>query len=154
MAAISGSEKPRAMRSITVASRSPARKASIAVAIWSAVKPRSDGIAVVTAAAWQPEQPEAPGGGPAAAAGPVATAADAATQQREHTRRPRSDQAVDRSWCLSGSWRMRLPVAAKIAFSTAGAATAIVGSPTPPQKPPDGMTMVSTTGISSIRMTW
>ena len=33
---------------------------------------------------------------------------------------------------------MRLPVAAKIAFSTAGAATAIVGSPTPPQKPPDG----------------
>ena len=32
---------------------------------------------------------------------------------------------------------MRLPVAAKIAFSTAGAATAIVGSPTPPQKPPE-----------------
>jgi hypothetical protein len=28
---------------------------------------------------------------------------------------------------------------AKIAFSTAGAATAIVGSPTPTQKPPDGM---------------
>jgi hypothetical protein len=39
---------------------------------------------------------------------------------------------------------MRLPVAAKMALSTAGAATAMVGSPTPPQKPPDGMTMVST----------
>ena len=38
---------------------------------------------------------------------------------------------------MTGSSRMRLPVAAKIALSTAGAATAIVGSPTPPQKPPD-----------------
>ena len=35
----------------------------------------------------------------------------------------------------------------------AGAATAIVGSPTPPQKPPDGMTMVSTSGISAMRIT-
>jgi hypothetical protein len=35
---------------------------------------------------------------------------------------------------------MRLPVAAKYALSTAGAATKIVGSPTPPQKPPDGIT--------------
>ena len=42
---------------------------------------------------------------------------------------------------------MRLPVAAKIAFSTAGAATAMVGSPTPPQKPPDGITAVWTLGI-------
>ena len=29
-----------------------------------------------------------------------------------------------------------------MALSTAGAATLIVGSPTPPQNPPDGMTMV------------
>ena len=36
---------------------------------------------------------------------------------------------------------MRLPVAAKIAFSTAGAATAMVGSPTPPQKPADGIAL-------------
>ncbi len=42
---------------------------------------------------------------------------------------------------------MRLPVAAKMAFNTAGAATAIVGSPTPPQKPPEPMMMVSTFGI-------
>src|SRR5687768_11808390 len=41
-------------------------------------------------------------------------------------------------WFFSGNERMRLPVAAKYAFSTAGAATQIVGSPTPPQNPPDG----------------
>ena len=38
-------------------------------------------------------------------------------------------------------------VAAAKAFSTAGAATQIVGSPTPPQNPPDGITMLSTGGI-------
>ena len=53
---------------------------------------------------------------------------------------------------FNGNWRIRLPVAANIAFSTAGAATAIVGSPTPPQKPPEGITIVSTSGISDIRM--
>ena len=47
---------------------------------------------------------------------------------------------------------MRLPVAAKIALSTAGAATQMVGSPTPPQKPPVGMTIVSTFGISAMRI--
>ena len=36
-------------------------------------------------------------------------------------------------WFFSGNDRMRLPVAAKIALSTAGAATKIVGSPTPPR---------------------
>jgi hypothetical protein len=46
--------------------------------------------------------------------------------------------AIRRLWCISGNDRMRLPVAAKIALRTAGAATQIVGSPTPPQKPPDG----------------
>ena len=51
-----------------------------------------------------------------------------------------------------GVERMRLPVAAKIALSTAGAATQIVGSPTPPQKLPDGMMILSTAGISSMRM--
>ncbi len=47
---------------------------------------------------------------------------------------------------------MRLPVAAKMALSTAGAATKIVGSPTPPQKPPDGMMIDSTFGISLMRI--
>ncbi len=47
---------------------------------------------------------------------------------------------------------MRLPVAAKIAFATAGAATQIVGSPTPPQKSPDGMMIDSTAGIWSSRI--
>ncbi len=35
---------------------------------------------------------------------------------------------------LSGRLRTGLPVAAKIALSTAGATTQMVGSPTPPQK--------------------
>ena len=35
---------------------------------------------------------------------------------------------------FSGRLRTGLPVAAKIAFSTAGVTTQIVGSPTPPQK--------------------
>jgi len=52
-----------------------------------------------------------------------------------------------------GNVRIRLPVAAKIALSTAGAATAIVGSPTPPQKSPVGTTTTSTFGISSMRIT-
>ena len=47
---------------------------------------------------------------------------------------------------------MRLPVAAKIALSTAGAATAIVGSPTPLQKSPVGMMTTSTFGISRMRV--
>ena len=66
----------------------------------------------------------------------------------------RQTRQVDlRFWFINGSERMRLPVAAKIALSTAGAATAIVGSPTPPQKSPVGMMTTSTFGISSIRIT-
>ncbi len=54
---------------------------------------------------------------------------------------------------LSGSDRTGLPVAAKMAFITAGAATMIVGSPTPPQKPPDGTVTVSTlVGKSAMRI--
>src|ERR1700746_2331259 len=49
-------------------------------------------------------------------------------------------------WFLSGNERMRWPVALKNALSTAGAATATVSSPTPPQNPPDGMMIVSTLG--------
>jgi alkanesulfonate monooxygenase SsuD/methylene tetrahydromethanopterin reductase-like flavin-dependent oxidoreductase (luciferase family) len=55
-------------------------------------------------------------------------------------------------WFFSGNDRTRCPVAAKIALSTAGAATKIVGSPTPPQNPPDGMMMHSTFGIALIRI--
>jgi hypothetical protein len=61
--------------------------------------------------------------------------------------------ANEMSWFLSGTERMRLPVAAKNALSTAGAATKIVGSPTPPQNPPDGITIDSTLGISLMRIT-
>jgi formate-dependent phosphoribosylglycinamide formyltransferase (GAR transformylase) len=59
--------------------------------------------------------------------------------------------ANEMSWFLSGMERIRLPVAAKNALSTAGAATKIVGSPTPPQNPPDGITIDSTFGISLMR---
>src|SRR5215831_9532418 len=52
---------------------------------------------------------------------------------------------------INGIERMRRPVAAKIALSTAGAATDTVGSPTPPQKPPDGTRTTSTGGISRMR---
>src|SRR2546422_10182106 len=55
-------------------------------------------------------------------------------------------------WFFSGTVRMRLPVAAKNALRTAGAATQIVGSPTPPQNPPDGMMIDSTFGICAIRI--
>src|SRR5262245_52958627 len=60
--------------------------------------------------------------------------------------------ANEMSWFLSGIERMRLPVAAKNALSTAGAATKIVGSPTPPQNPPDGITIDSTLGIWAMRI--
>ena len=53
---------------------------------------------------------------------------------------------------FSGSVRTGLPVAAKMAFSTAGATTQMVGSPTPPQKPPDGASTVSILGNSSSSM--
>src|SRR5438552_3375467 len=55
-------------------------------------------------------------------------------------------------WFFSGNERMRLPVAAKYAFSTAGAATQTVGSPTPPQKPPEGMMIDSILGICAMRI--
>ncbi len=56
--------------------------------------------------------------------------------------------AIEMLWFFNGNERMRLPVAAKNALSTAGAATKMVGSPTPPQKPPDGTIVTSTFGIS------
>src|SRR5574342_416803 len=55
-------------------------------------------------------------------------------------------------WFFSGNVRMRLPVALKNAFRTAGAATQIVGSPMPPQNPPDGRMTDSTFGICAIRI--
>ena len=57
-------------------------------------------------------------------------------------------------WFFSGIERMRLPVALKNALSTAGAATQIVGSPTPPHgpSPPDWMMIDSTFGIWPIRI--
>lgn len=61
----------------------------------------------------------------------------------------RSVQIGRRSASFNGILRIRLPVAANSALSTAGAATAMVGSPIPPQNPPDGMMRTSTSGISA-----
>src|SRR4029453_1020377 len=87
-----------------------------------------------------PEHDAAPAGGSAdatraAAIEPSPTAA-ATTTRMAYT--------IWMLWFFRGNVRIRLPVAAKYAFRTAGAATQIVGSPTPPQKPPDGMMIVST----------
>src|SRR5438270_628457 len=65
--------------------------------------------------------------------------------------RPRGRYALCKAWFFSGSARMRLPVAAKIALQSAGATSAGGGSPTPPQNPPLGMIMVSTFGASARR---
>jgi hypothetical protein len=64
--------------------------------------------------------------------------------------RPRSCYALRTSWFFSGSARICLPVAAKIALQSAGATSAGGGSPTPPQNPPLGMIMLSTFGASCV----
>ena len=51
----------------------------------------------------------------------------------------------------SGSLRMRLPVAAKIAFATAGAIAGVPGSPIPPGASVLGTICTSTFGISFMR---
>ena len=60
-------------------------------------------------------------------------------------------RAQPRSLFFTGSTRMRLPVAAKIALHSAGATGGTGGSPTPPQKPPLGTITVSTGGASAMR---
>ena len=64
MARVSSSEKPLAMRSMTVADRSPVRNARMAATISSGARPASGRIAVapVPARGWQPEQAAAPAG--------------------------------------------------------------------------------------------
>jgi hypothetical protein len=123
-----------------------------------ASRPWMRGIAddAAPCAAWQPEHEVAPGGGAdAASAGltdaitSVAISTFIATDpDRCANRRAASRYAKVMSCFFSGTERIRLPVAAKNALSTAGAATQIVGSPTPPQNPPDGIRIDSTFGIS------
>ena len=63
------------------------------------------------------------------------------------------DHARRSPWFLSGSDRIRLPVAAKIALASAGASGASGVSPSPPQKPPLGTSTASILlGISAMRM--
>jgi hypothetical protein len=67
------------------------------------------------------------------------------------SRRPPRPSAHPRSEFFTGSWRTRLPVAAKIALHSAGASGGTGGSPTPPQKSPLGTITVSTCGTSAMR---
>src|SRR5262245_60585476 len=68
---------------------------------------------------------------------PAAVHADASRGLRWKAKarwaRPRSCYALRKLWFFSGSARMRLPVAAKIALQSAGATSAGGGSPTPPE---------------------
>jgi len=150
MAWISASVKPLAIRSMTVAGRFPERKSSMALMIraWSSPARRGTGDVTRAEVEWQPEHAAAPAGGSAAA--PPAAAIEASPIAA--ARMPRTDYTIWMPWFFSGNVRMRLPVAAANAFSTAGAATQIVGSPTPPQNPPDGMMIASTFGICEIRI--
>jgi len=163
--------KPLAIRSMTVAGRLPARNSCIALTISAGSSPTSRGTGDTTpaAAAWQPEHAVAPAG--------AAAFADAGAEKKETNTPvdtinarivcifmlPKGRAAAftaaalpaytsSMPWFLSGNERMRLPVAAKNAFNTAGAATQIVGSPTPPQKPPEGMMIDSTFGICAMRI--
>ncbi len=150
MAWTSSSVKPLAIRSMTVPARCPERNSCIArtMAVRSAPSRRGTGDVTRDEVGWQPEHETAPAGGSAqatraAAIEPSPIAAATAF---------RTAYTIWMLWFFSGNVRMRLPVAAKYALRTAGAATQIVGSPTPPQKPPDGMRIVSTFGICAIRI--
>jgi len=150
MAWISSSVNPLAIRSITVPVRAPERNSCMArtMLAWSRPARRGTGEATRGEAGWHPEHEAAPGGGGSAdtTAAPTDRQAMAAATAR------RTAYTIWMPWFFSGNVRMRLPVAAAIAFSTAGAATQIVGSPTPPQDPPDGMMIDSTLGIWAIRI--
>jgi hypothetical protein len=81
MARISSSEKPLAIRPMTVEGRWPERKACIVATISAGSRPRIDGTGVITSVlvAWQPEQEEPPGGSSAAAAALAAASTNAPT---------------------------------------------------------------------------
>src|ERR1700692_562209 len=70
---------------------------------------------------------------------------------RKRRRRVRPPQIERRSWFVTGSARMRWPVAAKIALHKAGASGGTGGSPTPPQKSPLGTITLTTSGASAMR---
>src|SRR3954463_9925347 len=171
MALTSSSEKPLAMRPITVEGSCPDLNASIAVTMSAGLRPLSLGTVVSAArvAAGQPEQERAPGGasaGPAAAAQSInaKTRAAATTMRVASMSEPpemllRADRgrafsgfyALLKSWFLSGRERMRLPAAAKMALHKAGASGGTGVSPAPPQKPSLGTMTVSTRGMSARR---
>src|SRR3954466_11460769 len=100
----------------------------------------------------QQAQPDLAVGDEGAAASRIAFCKRIFQNNKNQCRNP-EPHTISIPWFLSGTMRMRLPVALKNAFSTAGAATQMVGSPTPPHTlPPAGMMIDSTFGISAIRI--
>jgi hypothetical protein len=80
---------------------------------------------------------------------------DAARERRDHYHRRPSmhvHQTVLNCCGSMGSVRIRLPVAAKIAFATAGPTAAVAASPMPPGASVLLIKCVSITGASSIRI--
>ncbi len=150
MAWISASVNPLAIRSMTVAVRCRERNSCMARTIAARSSPLRRGTGDVTRAdvGWQPEHAAAPAGGSADAS----TAAAIKTNSIAAASVLRMAYTSVRPWFFNGTVRTRRPVAAKNAFRTAGAATQMVGSPTPPQNPPDGMMIDSTFGICAIRI--
>src|SRR5437660_1888005 len=85
MASTSASEKPLAMRSMTVEGRAPERNACIAATISTGLRPARDGMAAIAnlrSTGWQPEQALAPDGGSVEAAipDPISTSISAAAK--------------------------------------------------------------------------
>src|SRR5262245_1159545 len=151
---ISSSVYPLAIRPMTVDGLAPVRNAVMFAMNSSAFWPLIFGTGVSAAGlvAWQPVQAAAPVGGSGESAhAAFESNANAATVMADNAfiplppvmakRRPvgaaacRLRQAICSLWFLSGKDRMRVPVALAYAFNTAGAATQMVGSPTPPHGP-------------------
>ncbi len=86
-----------------------------------------------------------------AAGSPGALHARTSSPSRRQTTSSGSSIRYSRSYLRTGSSRMRVPVAAKIAFARAGAIPGVPGSPAPPTAPPLATMCVSITGVSSIR---
>ena len=74
------------------------------------------------------------------------------SQRPEGRGPPHHARAKLSPWFFKGRERMRLPVAAAMALTSAGASGACAGSPTPPQKPPVQAMTDCTLGISLSRI--
>ena len=101
MALTSSSEKPLAIRPITVEGSCPDLNASIAVTMSAGLRPLSRGTVVSAArvAAWQPEQERAPGAACAETATVVSTLGLAGARLAMEDHLAKASAALDRAGC-------------------------------------------------------